>query len=310
MLEEGLRGLDQRTSFRHPKGLTDVLFVIEAGNAPARVAKSITFPIPTRNGVVVVPLSFPVIYPNASAPVVNQISVNDKPLATALIADFNVMARKALKDELPGMTLRAAVRAIGKGVIQDQLNKRGGLIGIIGNIGAVVTESPADDRMWRALPERVFLARAYFPPGSYQLRVPGPSDGVIPLTIEGRYMVVPVRILQSKTYFGQTAHFGQAGTMVAEPATPPAAPVSAAARKAPAKGSVTAAGAATAEKTNAAASAKAVPIPPGTPITETASKPEAPTAKAKGSATKAPPVKKTDPAASADAPPAAAGAQK
>src|SRR5205823_3208662 len=250
VLEEGLRGLDQRTSFRHPKGVTDVVFVIEAGNAPARAAKSITFPIPTRNGVVVVPLSFPVIYPNAAAPIVNQISVNDKTLSTALIADFNVMARKALKDELPGMTLRAAVRAIGKGVIQDQLNKRGGLIGVIGNIGAVVTESPADDRMWRALPERVFLARAYFPPGSYQLRIPGASDGDIQLTIEGRYMVVPVRILQSKTYFGQTAHFGEAGTMVAEPTPLPAAPVSAA-RKTPAKRSVTAAGATTTDKTNA-----------------------------------------------------------
>jgi hypothetical protein len=233
LLEEGLSGLDQRTSFRRPKGLTDVLFVIETGNAPARKSKQITFPIPSKNGVIIVPIAFPVIEPNRSAIAISEISVGDKTLPTALITDINVMARRALKDELPGMQLRAAIRAIGKGVIQEQLNRQGGWIGIIGNIAAVATESPADDRMWRALPERVFVARSFIAPGTYTLRFPG---GEVQLTIEGRHMVVPVRIFQAKTYFAQPSHFGNAGQMAAAEPTPPSpSPGSKAPAKTPTK---------------------------------------------------------------------------
>ena len=43
-------------------------------------------------------------------------------------------ARRALKDEMPGMVFRGITRAIAKGVLQNELQKRGGLIG--GLIGA------------------------------------------------------------------------------------------------------------------------------------------------------------------------------
>jgi hypothetical protein len=222
VLEEGLRGLDQRTGFRRPKGMTDVLFVIEAGNVPARKSQQITFPIPSRNGLIVVPLAFPVIQPNKSALIINQINVGDKSLPTALITDFNVMARRALKDELPGIQLRAAIRAIAKGVIQEQLNRRSLFLGLIGNATAAVTESPADDRIWRSLPERVFVARSLIAPGTYALQLPGLPNGEVRLTVEGRYMVVPVRILESRTYFAQPTHFGSAGQVANVEAAPKA----------------------------------------------------------------------------------------
>jgi hypothetical protein len=265
MLEEGLRGLDQRTSFGRPKGVTDVLFVIEAGNAPARKSQRITFPIPSRNGLIVVPLAFPVIYPNKSAATINQIDIGDKVLPTALITDFNVMARRSLKDELPGIQLRAAIRAIGKGVIQEQLNRRGSFLGIIGNAAAALTESPADDRMWRGLPERVFVARSFIAPGEYTLRLPGLQGGEVKLTIDGRYMVVPVRILEAKTYFAQPTHFGNVGR-VADADVQPAPP-------------------APSTKTTAKVPAKAAQRPAstsGTGSTKAANSPQSPTAKSTG----------------------------
>jgi hypothetical protein len=220
VLEEGLRGLDGRTGFRHQKGGTDVLFILESGNAPARVSQKVSFPVPTRHGLVTVSLAFPVIYPDRQAQEIPQIMLGTSAMPTALVTDFNVMARKSLKDELPGIQMRSAVRAIGKGLLQDQANKQfGAFSGLIGNAIAAATEPAADDRLWRALPGRVFIARAQLPAGDYDLRIPGQPDGVSTLHVSGRYMVVPVRVFRNKTYFAQTVQFGVGGVM-AQAGTP------------------------------------------------------------------------------------------
>ncbi len=220
VLEEGLRGLDQRTSFRRQKGVTDVLFVIEAGHAPARKSQKVTFPVPTPSGLIMVPLSFPVIHPDPEALVIEQVQLGSLTARADLIADFNVMARKALKDELPGMQMRTAVRAIGKGLVQDQVNRQlGPLAGLMANIVVAATDSDADDRMWRSLPGRVFVARSLVPPGEYDVRIPGVAEEGQKLAVQGRYMVVPVRVFKTRTYFGKPVHFGNAGVaeQVAEP---------------------------------------------------------------------------------------------
>ncbi|OWW18339.1 COG3014 family protein [Noviherbaspirillum denitrificans] len=209
VLEEGLRGLDQRTSFRRQKNVTDVLFIVESGNAPARQSKKIQFPVPTTNGIVVVSFSFPVIYPNKEALELSQVNLGSLSMPTALVTDFNVMARRALQDELPGIQARAAVRAVAKGLVQDQMNKKMGAFGgLLGNIVTAATEGEADDRMWRGLPDRVFLARGFVPPGEYDLRLPGQGDGNRKLVVDGRYMVVPVRVFRNKTYFGEPVKIG------------------------------------------------------------------------------------------------------
>ncbi|MBC3936385.1 hypothetical protein H8K47_13515 [Undibacterium sp. CY7W] len=209
VLEEGLKGLDQRTSFRRKKGVTDVLFVVEAGNSPARQSKKLTLPIPTGRGLITMSLAFPVIYPDKDAPQINTIQVGNQSLPTALITDFNVMARRALKDELPGIYTRAAIRAAVKGVAQDQINKNfGALAGLAANIAVAATESNADDRMWRSLPERVFVARAFLPPGDYDVNFTGRPGETSKISVDGRYMVVPVRLYQNKTYLGDLAKFG------------------------------------------------------------------------------------------------------
>lgn len=209
VLEDGLRGLDQRTSFRRKKNATDVLFIVETGNAPARQSKKIQFPVPTNHGLVTVSFSFPVIYPDKDAMDLNQVNLGSLSLPTALVTDFNVMARRALQDELPGIQARAATRAIGKGLAQDQINKKlGAFGGLVGNIVTAATEGPADDRMWRGLPNRVFIARGFVETGVYDLRLPGQPDVSRKLTVDGRYMVVPVRVYRDKTYFGEPVKLG------------------------------------------------------------------------------------------------------
>lgn len=218
-LEEGLRGLDERTSFtwKRKQRMTDVLFVVEAGTAPARIPRAFTLPVPTGRSVRTVSISYPTIQPSKD-PLLDSLQWNDNSLPLSKVVDLNVMARRALKDEMPGMVLRGITRAIAKGVIQEQLEKNAGpLGGLIGAVASAVTEQ-ADDRMWRMLPGRVYLARAHLPPGEHTITVAGRSFG--PIKIEGQYALVPLRLYENLNLTGAVASLGQLPEVAQAP--PPA----------------------------------------------------------------------------------------
>lgn len=226
VLEEGLRGLDDRTSFtwKRRQKMTDVLFVVEAGNAPARKPKAFTLPIPTGRRISTVSVSYPVIEPSTD-PLLSQLSVAGTQLKLERVVDVNVMARRALKDEMPGMVLRGFTRAIAKGVLQDQLAERAGVLGaLIGAAASVATEQ-ADDRLWRMLPGRVYVARGYLPPGEHRVAINGREFSNGTIRVDGQYALVPLRLHESELLMGDVASLGQlaAAPVVAE--TPPPAPV-------------------------------------------------------------------------------------
>ena len=232
VLEEGLRGLDTRTGFtwKRRQRMTDVLFVVEAGDAPARKPKSFTIPVPTGRGLVTASISYPVIEPSTDA-LLTDLSAAGTDLKLEKVVDVNVMARRVLKDEMPGMVMRGFTRAVAKGVLQNELQKRGGLIGgIIGAVASVATEQ-ADDRMWRMLPGRVYVARGYLPPGEHTVTINGRALPA-PIKIDGQYALVPLRMYDNSVLIGDVATLGQLPAVapvvvppvaVAEPA--PAAPV-------------------------------------------------------------------------------------
>ena len=206
ILEEGLRGLDDRTSFTHKRKqkMTDVLFVVEAGTAPARKPKGFTLPVPVGNRIRTVSVSYPVIEPSTD-PLLSAMTVSDKSFKLERVVDVNVMARRALKDEMPGMVVRGVVRAIAKGVLQDQLEKNGGLLGaIVGSVASAVTEQ-ADDRMWRMLPGRVYVARGYLPPGEHTVAINGRN---VVVNVDGQYALVPLRFYESNVLTGDVGKFG------------------------------------------------------------------------------------------------------
>lgn len=233
ILEEGLRGLDERTSFTHKRKqkMTDVLFVVEAGDAPARKPKGFTLPIPVGNRIRTVSVSYPIIEPSTD-PLLTTLMVAEQKIALERVVDVNVMARRALKDEMPGMVVRGVIRAIAKGAVQEQLEKNGGLLGaIIGSVASAVTEQ-ADDRMWRMLPGRVYVARSYLPPGSHAVSIHGRTFNV---SVDGQYALVPLRFYENSVLTGDVGKFG-ALPMVAEVPTPPSTPIAnSVATKGPAK---------------------------------------------------------------------------
>lgn len=209
ILEEGLRGLDNRSSFTHKRRqrMTDVLFVIEAGDAPARKPQGFTLPIPVGTAIRTVSISYPTISPSTD-PLLSKLTVSNQDFKLEKVVDVNVMARRALKDEMPGMVFRGVTRAIVKGVMQDQLEKNAGLLGaLVGSIASAVTEQ-ADDRMWRMLPGRVYIARGYLPEGEHQVAING-QDFKTNVKIDGQYALVPLRLYNQSVLTGRVGHFGQ-----------------------------------------------------------------------------------------------------
>ena len=226
VLEEGLRGLDNRTrlTWKRRQRMTDVLFVVEAGDAPARKPKAFTIPVPTGRGLVTASISYPVIAPSTD-PLLTTLSAAGTDLKLEKVVDVNVMARRALKDEMPGMVLRGVTRAVAKGVMQNELQKRGGLVGgLIGAVASAATEV-ADDRLWRMLPGRVYIARGYLPPGDHVVTVNGRALPD-PVKIDGQYALVPLRLYENTVLMGSVASLGKLPPASAAPveAAAPAAP--------------------------------------------------------------------------------------
>jgi hypothetical protein len=208
VLEEGLRGLDDRTSFTHKRRqrMTDVLFVVEAGDAPARKPRAFTLPVPVGSSIRTVSISYPTIEPSTD-PVLSLLSVSGRDFKLEKVVDVNVMARRALKDEMPGMVFRGVTRAVVKGVMQDQLQKNAGLLGaLVGSIASAVTEQ-ADDRLWRMLPGRVYVARGYLPEGEHKVVING-RDFNVNVTVNGQYALVPLRLHNQNVIVGAVGNFG------------------------------------------------------------------------------------------------------
>jgi hypothetical protein len=126
----------------------------------------------------------------------------------APVTSIDLMARRALKDEMPGIMLRAAVRSTGKAIaqyeVQHQANQRNNLglaiVGLALTIGSVVTES-ADERTWRTLPSLIGVARARLPPGAHTVAIQT-SEGAhtTQVTVSGRHAVVGLRLLRRQLF--------------------------------------------------------------------------------------------------------------
>lgn len=208
LLEDGLGGLDARTSpskMRAQK-MTDVLFVIEAGYAPERESQTFTVPVVIPGAGNTISMSYPVVKPSAD-PFLGSVTVGDQKLDLSSVVDLNVMARRELKDEMPGLVTRNITRAVTKGVVQKELTKSAGLFGAaLGAVGSIVTEK-ADDRIWRTLPGRVYLARGYLPAGEHKLTVDGRDAGTV--KIGGRYAIVPLRVMDDAIIPTTASTFGE-----------------------------------------------------------------------------------------------------
>ncbi len=202
LLEQALAGLDARTGARDD-GHTDVLFVVESGTAPERKSQQFNLPFPQKNRILIVPVSFPVIAPAQPAYMPAQLQIEgESPIDVVAITSIDLMARKALQEEMPGILLRGIIRSTAKAVAQGQAGKKdeSGLAALAIAIGSMITES-ADERGWRSLPAQIAIARARIPSGMHTVGFGStPGRQGIRFSISGRYAVVGIRLMNGATF--------------------------------------------------------------------------------------------------------------
>ncbi len=202
-LEDGLKGLETRAR-KLKRNESDVLFVVEAGSAPSRESVSIPIPVPYKNTWGAVPISFPVIRSDKSVFLPGQLGVGGNMSVPVFpVTNIDAMARRALKDDMPGIVLRGTIRAIAKTVAQKQASDRDGLLGLLVTIAAVVTES-ADERVWRTLPSHILIGRATLPAGRHNISINGPFGlKTVTVDVAGRHTLIPLRLMGGALYLAQ-----------------------------------------------------------------------------------------------------------
>jgi hypothetical protein len=172
MLQDGLAGLDRRIGKFSTKK-TDTLIILEAGQIPQKTSTTIPLPIPTHNGLVIVPTSFPSMPAPVANPMPAAVGIDGKPIQAAVVTSYDSMARRELKDSMPGVITRGMIRSLAKGLINSEVQKHAGIFGsIVSTILTTATEK-ADTRMWGSLPSHVALVRTTLDPGKHSLEVGG-----------------------------------------------------------------------------------------------------------------------------------------
>lgn len=229
VLENTLAGLDQRTapartardtgaktkkSSKNGKPTepavrsSDVLLILENGLIAGRKSISLHMNLPYINGDgqlnnSYVSLSFPSIQDNQPPTPIDTLLIDGQAVAVDQVADFGLMARRALKDEMPMIMVRtftrAAARLAAQRAAERQMEKAGG--GLLGAVAKIATAAAgmllegADERSWRMLPATVSLARLPLAPGAHTLTIRTlAGDKQLPFTVGGNFAVVPVRI--------------------------------------------------------------------------------------------------------------------
>jgi len=211
LLEEALRGLDQRllaAARTEDDGMTDVLFIIASGTAPGIRSGQFRMPVFGPRPMLV-SVSFPVMQATDPGRPPLQLLIDDtRALPVAPLTSVDLMARRSLKDDMPGIMMRASSRAATNATMQYQAQRAAsdnhgnagavvGLAALAFSVGASLMES-ADDRTWRTLPSDISIARARLPRGAHTITLDGQRKERI--DVKGRYAVVDLRLLRNRLY--------------------------------------------------------------------------------------------------------------
>lgn len=200
LLEKALLDLDKS---KVGADETDVLIVVQSGLAPAR--DSIRLPIPINGNLVITPLSFPVIKADTSTAPFTQIGVDGQQQNLTALNSTTAMSRRALRDDMPGIILRTTVRAVTRGVAQNNLNKTNPMAGLVLGIASAVTEG-ADTRTWRTLPDMTQVTRLRLKHGEHQVSLPNALGGtLVTVKADQRYQVITLRVVGNQVFAGGLA---------------------------------------------------------------------------------------------------------
>jgi uncharacterized protein len=191
--------------------MTDVLIIIGTGEAPALQSRQFTLPVMAGSRMVLVSSAFPVMSARTSTTSLpTRLVLDNRELPVAPITSIDLMARRRLQDDMPGIMLRATIRTATSAALQYQVQRAGAgdrdaaaaaaLASLAIGLGSAMLSS-ADDRTWRALPSEVTIARVRLPRGAHTVTVhtrEGARSARVDLA--GRYAVVDCRLLRHQLF--------------------------------------------------------------------------------------------------------------
>src|SRR5438477_610673 len=213
-LEEALRGLDTRVRAA-PDGRVDVLFIVSSGAAPALRSQQFRFPVPANDATVLVPYSFPLLVPSLFDDAPRALTIGGaQRVALTPLTNVDLMARRSLKDDMPGIVLRAVVRATTSAMLQYQAqrhtDKEAAAAAGLAAFAASAFLQTADDRTWRSLPAEVAVARVRLPPGVHDVTLDSAmGEQRARITVSGRYAVIDFRVLAHKLFVQAPVYKGE-----------------------------------------------------------------------------------------------------
>lgn len=132
-----------------------------------------------------------------------------------LAHNVTALAQKSLSERLPAITVKALARAATKYAMAEGITRGAqqaagrdgapwvGLLVALVTHGLTVASEEADKRSWQTLPDEIHVARAWVPPGQYQVSIRPSGQGIaaakdeqtIALT-EGQAMFIIQRVMQ------------------------------------------------------------------------------------------------------------------
>lgn len=198
LLQKALRNLDKPPAKADE---SDVLLIIQSGLAPAR--SSVQVPIPVRLNetlVIIAPISFPVMVPDAVTPNFSHITVDGRKQPLVVINSVTDMSMRTLRDDMPQIISRAMFRANMAAIGQAQENERNPA-----KASLIVTQhdpfEEADTRTWRALPDKTLVARLRLKKGLHTFRfAPASIDHPFEMRVDQDRQILHLRVFRDQVY--------------------------------------------------------------------------------------------------------------
>ena len=211
--------LDSNIANQGKKSFADTLVIIDTGYIPKISPYRISQSFNIGGSPKLVTLTFPVIEKSSDRFTPNFVQLADRMANPELVTNIDAMARKNLKDEMPGYVLRASSRALVSLLAQymsDQAaqqaarrnnkNNQNNSAAIIGAIAGILTGyslqaiNVTDVRHWSTLPAQTYMARMGLPIGPSILKFTLPSGVTQSQTVNliGGYNVVYIRMFRNQ----------------------------------------------------------------------------------------------------------------
>ena len=97
--------------------------------------------------------------------------INDEIISSQVVVKLQALVAKELKDQMPHIIVRQALRIIAKEQLRRKMSKEGGDVGnILAGLYGIASEK-ADTRSWLTLPGDVQILKTNMSAGQHQLNI-------------------------------------------------------------------------------------------------------------------------------------------